>query len=400
LYSLPIFAFVIALDFFYDRFKKTGRYALIDSMTSLTTGMLGTTIGVIFLGFVGYCYLTAYSVYHMFEFDNSVSTWIISAIIYDFSYYWMHRAHHRINIFWASHAPHHNSEHLNFTTALRQSAFGFLTAGPFFIPMAVIGVPFEQFIFAAGLSTLYGFFTHTGLVKYIPGIEFIFVGPSSHRVHHAKNKYYIDKNYGSILNIWDNIFGTYKREQKKVLVQYGTVTPLNSINPFWVNLKTYQDIATVYLKSNNWKSRFKLFFGPPGAVSGSAITSDLNKNSTIGPENIKIGLPFLIVVFNFFIIAIMTTHLMLFAKHHVNVWIYSYIFMIWVIILINACIADGRQLSNFYVKCMQCFLACWGVFMSFHSVENFELIWFSVLTVVLFCVSLIIKKPQFAMKVY
>ncbi len=160
LYALPFFGLSILIDFCADVFKKTNRYYLNDSITSLSTGYLGTTLGLLSVGLTGALYHLFYD-FRFYTVPDNICGIVIASLVYDFFYYWYHRAHHRINLLWAAHSAHHNSEYFNFTTALRQSALIFLTTWIFFIPMAFMGFSLEQYLFGAALSVIYGFFTHT-----------------------------------------------------------------------------------------------------------------------------------------------------------------------------------------------------------------------------------------------
>jgi sterol desaturase/sphingolipid hydroxylase (fatty acid hydroxylase superfamily) len=135
-YSLPLFAVCIAFDFLYNFIKKEKRYSLLDSVTSLSAGFFGTSIGLIVYGLGLFLYDSVYDFFHL-DISNIPQVWILltAVILFDFLYYWMHRAHHEVRILWAVHAPHHSSEYLNYSTALRQSAFGFISTLPFFLPI-------------------------------------------------------------------------------------------------------------------------------------------------------------------------------------------------------------------------------------------------------------------------
>ena len=360
LYALPIFAIAVLVDFLIDTINKTNRYRISDAITSLSAGFLGTAVGLLTIGFVGFFYNGLFSWYHIFTITDSIWFWVLAAFIYDFLYYWMHRAHHRINILWALHATHHNSEYFNFTTALRQCSFGFIFTWLFFLPMAFLGFTYEQFLFGAGLSTLYGFFTHTEYVKYVPYIERILIGPSSHRVHHGTNARYLDKNYGSILSIWDHFFGTYAFETREELVHFGTITPIKSFNPLWINLsppwllfkdaflcKSWRDKFIVWVKHTGWRPTD---LAPPcGTQKNEQVAQAYEKfDQPIPPRELSY------VILNFLLAAASTTHLMISSKYHSTPLTTIFIAMLLLLLLSNSFFLEQKKF-RFHFEVMRLF---------------------------------------------
>jgi len=387
LYALPLFALALLIDFLIDTVNKTSRYRITDSITSLSAGFLGTTAGLLTIGFVGFFYNGVFRWPHIFDISDSIWSWVLAAFIYDFFYYWMHRAHHRINICWATHATHHNSEYFNFTTALRQSAFAFLTSWPFFLPMALMGFTYEQFLFGAGLSTLYGFFTHTEFVRFVPFLEYVFVGPSSHRVHHGINARYVDKNYGSILNIWDHLFGTYAYEKAEDPVCYGTITPLNSFNPFWANLSQFWTLLKDAFLCKSWRDKFFLWIKETGWRPADRGFSSV---STDGEKRIQAYKKFdmqvefkelLYVSLNFGLSGLATIHLMISASLHSTLWAILYISILWLIILSNSFFLERKDF-RFGFEWIRLLITGFFSFFAFEeSVLPIDVIWFRVICV-------------------
>ena len=138
--------------------------------------------------------------------------WAIGLVAYDFLYYWHHRAGHRVALFWAAHVVHHQSEDYNLSTALRQTSSGWLVGWIFYLPMAIAGFPPLVFAVVALIDLLYQFWVHTEQVGRLGGFDRWFCAPSNHRVHHAVNDVYLDRNYGGVLLVWDRLFGTYAEE--------------------------------------------------------------------------------------------------------------------------------------------------------------------------------------------
>ena len=174
------------------------------------------------------------------------------------------RAGHRVAVLWAAHAVHHQSEDYNLGTALRQTSSGFLLGWLFYLPMAVLGVPPLVFGVVALIDLLYQFWVHTQQVGRLGWFDRWFCSPSNHRVHHAVNDRYLDKNYGGILIIWDRLFGTFKAEDELEPIVYGTRTPLSSFNPLWANLQVYRDLVLNSWRARSWADKLRVWFKPPG----------------------------------------------------------------------------------------------------------------------------------------
>ncbi len=184
-------------------------------------------------------------------------------IKYDVCYYWMHRIHHEIKVFWATHVVHHHGEEFNLSTALRQTSTGFLWKWVFFLPMFIIGIPPHIYVSVAGLNLVYQFWVHTEHIGRLGFLEYIFVTPSNHRVHHAQNEDYLDANYGGVFILWDRLFGTFIDERTDLKPVYGTVKPLKSFNPFWANIEVFYQMIFDSYHTAKWSDKIKVWFSPP-----------------------------------------------------------------------------------------------------------------------------------------
>jgi len=164
-----------------------------------------------------------------------IPIWIFTFIAWDFCFYWLHRLHHKIKIFWMVHVVHHEGKEYNLSLGIRNSWYSSVTSIPFFIILAVIGVPFEMFISISSLHYFVQFYNHNALVNKSGFLEKIMVTPSHHRVHHGVNPDYIDKNFGGTLVFWDKMFGTFQAEKKDDPVIFGTLDYVKTNNLFWAN---------------------------------------------------------------------------------------------------------------------------------------------------------------------
>ena len=215
--AVPFFILALAVELIADRFRGGRLYRANDAVNSLSAGMLSTTSGYFtrFMSLVVWAYvLQNFALIDMplAWFDASprgIALWIVAAVAWDFCYYWFHRLSHEFSILWAAHAVHHQSEDYNLSTALRQTSTGFLFGWIFYVPLFVVGFPLEILLTVYAVNLIYQFWVHTQLVRRMGVLDFIFVTPSNHRVHHGQNEPYIDKNYGGMLILWDRLFGTF-----------------------------------------------------------------------------------------------------------------------------------------------------------------------------------------------
>jgi len=259
--AIPVFFLLIIVEYFYGRYVGKNTYRLNDTVTSITIGMISRFPTMLNLGVqsVIFVYISSYLNLELLSVKNPF-TWIIAFLLYDLSYYWMHRMHHEIKILWATHSVHHHGEDYNLATALRQTSTGWLWKWIFYMPMIMLGVPVEVFIAVAGVNLVYQFWVHTEHIGHLGWLEKIFITPMNHRIHHAKNKEYIDANYGGVFIIWDRMFGTYTPQRSELQPVYGTATPLNSWNPMWANFQVFSIMIKDTIKTKSWKDKIKVWF--------------------------------------------------------------------------------------------------------------------------------------------
>lgn len=213
-------------------------------------------------------------------------SYILCMIAIDFCRYWAHRVAHEQRMWWATHVTHHNSEQYNFTVGFRLSWTQHLKI-IFFIPVALMGFHPVVFFIANQIEVLYQFWIHTELIKKLPRpIEYIFVTPSHHRVHHGTNDKYLDKNYGSTLIIWDRIFGTFQGEEEKA--NYGILTQVNSYNPVWLVFHEWVDIFKDMATYRTPKAWWRILFGGPNMTMDKDFYYGGKKEQSPGLVNTQI----------------------------------------------------------------------------------------------------------------
>ena len=264
LYAIPGFIFLILFEWLYWLARQRNTYRVADTITSISLGSISRLRGLLFLGFGAWFYTRAADGNHLLNLpDKGVGIWIFALIAYDFSYYWFHRISHEVNLFWAAHVVHHQSEDYNLGTALRQSGSG-LFSFVFYLPWLYVGIPPSIFFASGALNLVYQFWVHTEHVGKLGPFEYIFVTPSNHRVHHAQNEIYIDRNYGGIFIIWDRLFGSFQEELSDKPCIYGIRKPLKSHNPLWANVHVYWFVLLDSWRAKRWQDKVKVWFREPG----------------------------------------------------------------------------------------------------------------------------------------
>lgn len=264
-YAIPVFMLSILVEAGLARRRSLPVYDIPDALTSLHFGVLSQVTGAFTRALTVGVYVLVYEQYRALALPaDSLWVLLLAVVLYDFIYYWVHRFGHEVNLMWAAHQVHHSSEYYNLSTALRQSSTGALLGWPFYLVMAVIGVPPPVFVGAALIDLLYQYWVHTELVGKLGWLDRVLVTPSNHRVHHGQNDYCIDKNYGGILILWDRLFGTFAEERDGEKIVYGVRKPLASYNPLWGNFNVYRDIWQAARQAHGWRQQLAVLFAPPG----------------------------------------------------------------------------------------------------------------------------------------
>ncbi len=263
--AMPVFLALMALEFAVGLARGHNTFRLNDALASVGLGVMSQVTGVfgklLRLGL----YALAFEHLALTRLPaDSPWVWAFALLAYDFCYYWFHRASHRVAVLWAAHAVHHQSEDYNLSTALRQTSSGFLLGWVFYLPMALAGVPPLVFATVALIDLLYQYWVHTQQIGRLGWFDRWFCSPSNHRVHHAVNDRYLDKNHGGILIVWDRLFGTFVEEDDAEPIVYGTRSPLRSFDPLWANLQVYADLARDAWRARSWADKLRLWVKPPG----------------------------------------------------------------------------------------------------------------------------------------
>ena len=348
--AVPVFLLLIVIEYLYGLKVGKNNYKLSDTFTSLGLGLMSRFPPMLNIGLQGaaFVYVGSYLNLKLLPLDSPI-TWIVGFLLYDLSYYWMHRMHHEIKILWASHVVHHHGEEFNLSTALRQTSTGFLWKWVFFLPIFFIGIPPHIYVTVAGLNMIYQFWVHTEHIGRLGFLEYIFVTPSNHRVHHAQNEDYLDANYGGVFILWDRMFGTFIDERADLKPVYGTVKPLKSFNPFWANIEVFYQMIFDSYHTERFSDKIKVWFSPPSwRPKDVANKYPINKNDLSSFEKYDPEISLREKIFagaQFAVINIMTV-IMLY-----NVQNYLYSEMLAMILLVitasvtNSFILDGKRIG-------------------------------------------------------
>ena len=263
--AIPIFFILIVTEIFISIKKGIKVNRPVDMISSLSSGITNITKDGLKFGIVLISYSWLVEHFTLYKLEPVWAAVVVAFVVQDFTGYWMHRLNHRVNVFWNRHIIHHSSEEFNLSCALRQSISETVHFGAILmIPAAILGVPANIFAVLAPIHLFMQFWYHTRLIDKMGWLEKIIVTPSHHRVHHAINPQYIDKNYGQILIIWDKMFGSFQPELDSVEPVYGILRPVKTWNPVIINYKhLWQLIQDAFFAERIW-DKIRIWFMPTG----------------------------------------------------------------------------------------------------------------------------------------
>jgi len=268
--AVPAFVLLIVLEIGLGWLKRAPvRYETRDTATSLLLGLGSTVAGVLTAGIVGGATIWAWH-HRILDLPvagwPAVGTWIALFLLEDLTYYVFHRLSHERRFWWAAHVNHHSSQHYNLSTALRQSWTGGVNGSwLLWLPLAFLGFPPAMIFVQKGISLIYQFWIHTEAVRRLPApLEYVLNTPSHHRVHHARNPRYLDRNYGGILIIWDRMFGSFEAERDDEPCRYGIVRNLGDFNVLRAAFHEWWAIGRDLLAARSLRQAVMAVFGPPG----------------------------------------------------------------------------------------------------------------------------------------
>lgn len=264
-YTIPLFLIFVLIEFGVSRLKGVSVIRSFDTVSSLSSGLTNSLKEVLGLAVIIISYAWLVDHVSLFQIESELWLYIAAFVGLDFAGYWSHRFEHTINLLWNRHIIHHSSEEFNLACALRQNISAIF--GVFFfllIPLAVLGIPAEVIALAAPLHLFAQFWYHTRLIDRMGILEYVLVTPSHHRVHHAINDIYMDRNFSPVFIIWDKWFGTFQEELKDEVPVYGVKKQVNTWSPFLINFQHLWIILKDAWQTKSWIDKLKVFVMPTG----------------------------------------------------------------------------------------------------------------------------------------
>lgn len=274
LISIPLYGLIIGFELLYSYFKNKNLYTKKGLASNVYLTILNMGLDILVRGVC--LFVLAFFYEHRFvSWEGSVVLyWAVLLIAEDFMYYWLHRIDHFCRFFWAAHVTHHSSEEFNFTVGFRSSVFQPLYRFMYFIPLALLGFSGIDIMFMYAATQIFGILAHTQTVGRLGFLEYIFITPSHHRVHHGSNVRYLDKNMGMLFVFWDKLFGTFQVEEESDPVKFGLTENINTYHPVNMVFHEWKNIVTDLKKPSTFKDKLHYVFGPPGwSHDGSKKTS-------------------------------------------------------------------------------------------------------------------------------
>ncbi len=285
LISTPFYILIIVLEVLLTHLMHRKAYNWKDTAINFYLMLLNSGVDlafrIVYLAVLQYFYARA-----LISPEQNFLYWVLLLLSEDFLYYWLHRFDHQVRLLWAVHVTHHSSEQMNFTVGFRSSVFQPLYRFVYFIPLALCGFRPIDIVFIYSATQTWGIFVHTELIKNMGWLESIFVTPSHHRVHHASNPRYLDKNMGMFLILWDKLFGTFQPElpeQEYQPLKYGLTSSVENQNPVNLVLHEWKNIVKdVSGKNLSVSQRFNYIFNRPGwSHDGRRLTSKQLRNEEL-----------------------------------------------------------------------------------------------------------------------
>ncbi len=346
--SIPIFFFLIGIELLYDRIVQRRLYRLHDSLANISCGITEQISGVFAKVFTIAAYDVVYQNFRIMEIPNTWYWWILAFVGVDFFYYWAHRLSHEVNLFWAGHVVHHQSEEYNLSVALRQGAFQKLFTFYFYFPLAFVGFSTELFLSISAINLLYQFWIHTEAIDRMPVFEWVFNTPSHHRVHHGRDPKYIDKNHGGTFIIWDRIFGTFQDEDEKPT--YGITKPLNTFNPLYAQVSHFFTLARDFKRMKGAGEIWSLLWNKPGwhpeRLGGTRVVESIDHN-VYEKYEVEISTRMNLYIFVQYVLSLGITAGFLFTQGQMD-WTQKILFTIWIFLSVGALglLSDGLRMGS------------------------------------------------------
>ncbi|RAJ85795.1 sterol desaturase/sphingolipid hydroxylase (fatty acid hydroxylase superfamily) [Chitinophaga dinghuensis] len=361
-FAVPLFLAFMGLEYLVASKQGKTYFRFNDTVLNISVGIAERLADTFTVGLFYFVYTYLYERYALLEIRPGVLMWVALLLCTDFVWYWYHRLAHEVTLFWCAHVVHHQSEEFNYTVSARITVFqAFLRTG-FWSILPVIGFPPGMITSMLLVHGLYPFFIHTRTIGKLGVLEYILVTPSHHRVHHASNPQYLDRNYGDVFIIWDKLFGTFTAEGEEPV--YGLTKPLNSNSFLWQHFHFFLEMLYSLKHARTWRDRWRVVFGKPDNVDPAA--REVLEGRYLAERDVVTETPKL----NSYVVwQVGTTLLVLFTflllEHYVPVFVQIGITILIVLTLINCgAILEQKQWVFYleyarYVILVSGILYCW-----------------------------------------
>jgi sterol desaturase/sphingolipid hydroxylase (fatty acid hydroxylase superfamily) len=289
-FIIPAFFLFLGLEYWIAVRKGKGNlFTYATSFSSISIGIAERLLNLLITGGFYSLYYFIYEHYALFKIPNQWWVWVVLLLATDLIWYWYHRFGHEVNVFWGAHIVHHQSEEFNYTVSARITTLQAIVRNVFWCILPVLGFQPAMVLFILVVHGTYSFFTHTQLIGKLGWLEKFFITPSHHRVHHASNEKYLNKNYGDIFVFWDKLFGTFQKEEEQPV--YGLTHPLKSNSFLWQHFHYYAELVEACRRSGSlWKS-IRIIVGRPESLDQN-IRHDLETKLLPGKKIFKVHFRF------------------------------------------------------------------------------------------------------------
>ncbi|WP_313581927.1 sterol desaturase family protein [Chishuiella sp.] len=264
-FAIPAFFLFVWIEYkIAERKKMKNVFKYESSISNISIGIAERLLNLFITGSFYQLFVYIYENYRLMTLPNTWWIWIIMLLATDFVWYWYHRLGHEINIFWGAHIVHHQSEEFNYTVAARITTLQAIVRNVFWCVLPFVGFHPNLVMTILVVHGVYSFFTHTQVIGKLGWLEYIFITPSLHGVHHASDEKYLDKNYGDVFVFWDKIFGTFQEEEEKP--HYGLTHPIKSYSFLWQHFHYYLELYEAAKRENTIKGKLRIYFGSPAVL--------------------------------------------------------------------------------------------------------------------------------------
>jgi alkylglycerol monooxygenase len=262
--AVPFFLLFMLIEYRLSKKRKKELFHFNEAIANINVGIGERLADMLTTGAFFYVFSWVHEQFALFQFSTGWITWVLLFLLTDLLWYWYHRFGHEVNLFWSAHVVHHQSDDYNYTVSARITVFQAIARGLFWAILPLIGFDPKMITILLLVHGAYPFFTHTQLIGKLGWIEYVFVTPSHHRVHHSSNAIYLDKNYGDVLIIWDKLFGTFAVETEEPV--YGLTKPLNSHSFLWQHFHFVLEMIVAFKRADGLSQKLRVVFGNPDHI--------------------------------------------------------------------------------------------------------------------------------------